>query len=87
MDSLQFMYRSLSSASVYYDTNVLMICATVRMAPLFGGSGESLDMENAPPRSASGFCFRQVGGVAVHWWNHVTGAVGYNFVWVCFSVI
>ena len=44
IDSLQFMYRAPSSASADEDMTFLIIFAIVRMAKLFGGSGESLEM-------------------------------------------
>ena len=49
MASLQFMYRSISSNYAAEDMTVFIICATVRMDPLFGGLGESLDMKKWPP--------------------------------------
>ena len=55
MSSLQFMYMDTSSDSASEDMTVLMICAIVRISPLFGGSGESLDM-NKCPRYASSVC-------------------------------
>ena len=48
MDYLQFLYRAPSSASAAEDITALIICAVVRIAPLFGGSGESLGMKNWP---------------------------------------
>ena len=55
MASLQSMYMDTSSASASDDMTVLMICAIVRISPLFGGSGESLDMKKCP-RYASSVC-------------------------------
>ena len=49
MDSLQFIYRYPSLASAAEEINALLIFAIVRMDPLFGGSGESLDMKKCPP--------------------------------------
>ena len=45
MDYFQSMYMDTSSASAAENMTVLMICAIARMAPLFGGSGESLEMK------------------------------------------
>ena len=49
MDSLQCIYRAPSLASAAEEINALLIFAIVRMDPLFGGSGESLDMKKCPP--------------------------------------
>ena len=49
MDYLQFMYRAPSLDYAAEDMTVLIICAIVRMAPLFGGSGKSLDMNKWSP--------------------------------------
>ena len=48
MDSLQFIYRYPSLASAAEEITTFMICATLRMAPLFGGSGESPEMKKWP---------------------------------------
>ena len=48
MASLQLIYRAPSSAYAAEDITDLIICAIVRMTPLFGGSGESLDMKKCP---------------------------------------
>ena len=49
MDYLKFIYRAPISASSSEYITVLVICAIVRMDPLFGGSGESLDMKKLYP--------------------------------------
>ena len=50
---LKILYRSPSLASSDEDITVLMICAIARMAPLFGGSGGSLDTKSAPQYASS----------------------------------
>ena len=49
MASLQFIYSTPSSASAAEEITTFMIFAILRMAPLFGGSRESLDMKKWPP--------------------------------------
>ncbi len=49
MASRQFMYRAPISASAADDITVLMICALVKTAPLFGGSALLFDMKKCPP--------------------------------------
>ena len=49
MDYLKFMYRAASSASAAEYMTVFIIYATLRMAPLSGVSGGSLDMNKFPP--------------------------------------
>ena len=46
--SLQLMKSAPSSASAADDMTFLMICATVRTAPLLGESVESFDMKKCP---------------------------------------
>jgi len=41
--SLAIMYRAASSALVADDMTCLIMCATLRMAPLFGGMSESFE--------------------------------------------
>ena len=43
------MYNAASSASVADDIPFLMMCAMLRMAPLFGGSSLLLDRKKWPP--------------------------------------
>ncbi len=47
--SRSMMYSVANSASVADDMTFLMMCAMLRMAPLFGGSSESKDMKKWPP--------------------------------------
>ena len=49
MASLQLMYRLPSSASAADDMTDLMICVTVRTAPLLGGSVEFSKRKKWPP--------------------------------------
>ena len=49
MAYLLFLYRAPSLASTAEDITDLIICAILRMAPLFGGSWESLDTKKCPP--------------------------------------
>ena len=52
---LKYIYRAPSLASAAEYINYLLICAIVRMAPLFGGSGESLDLKAFPPAILQAF--------------------------------
>ena len=49
MYSSQFIYRAPSLTSADEGIIASIICAIVSMAPLFGGSGGSLDMKILPP--------------------------------------
>ena len=42
IDYLKFIFRATSLDSAAEEITILVICAILRMAPLFGGSGESL---------------------------------------------
>ncbi len=55
MASLQLMYRAPTSASATKDMTALIICAIVRMAPLFGGLAVLLDMNKCPPAQLRAF--------------------------------
>ena len=48
MASLKCIYRDPSLTSAAKNITALIICAIVSMNPLFGGSGESLDMKKFP---------------------------------------
>ncbi len=49
MASLQLMQRAPTSASAAEDMTVLIICAIMRMAQLFGVLAVLLDMKTCPP--------------------------------------
>ena len=65
MASLLLEKSAPSFASDADDMTGLMILDIVNTAPLLGGNAVLFDMNPPPPCSASGFCFREVRGVAV----------------------
>ena len=58
MDSQKLMKRAPSSASAAEDMTVLIICAMMMTAPLFGVTTELLDMKKCPPALLCAF-FRE----------------------------
>ena len=78
---MQLMNSAPSSASDADDMTELMILEMVNTAPLLVGNAVLLDVKKLPPALLLYF-FREVRGVAVDRWDHITRLLCDDSIWM-----